>query len=82
MIVVYVDICIYLLQNANTKLYFTKVKRNSINQYTVNKLLTQNVYCISHDSIIFLILCKPLFYFFSTVCGQKGQLVNDLVDRY
>ena len=52
-IVVCIDICIYSLQIANTKLYFTKVKRNLVNKYTVNKLLTQNVYRINHDSRIF-----------------------------
>ena len=24
----------------------------------------------------------PLLYLFSSICGQKGQPVNDLVDRY
>ena len=52
-IVVHIDTCIYSLQIANMKLCFTKVKRNSINHYTVNKLSTQNVYCVSHDLRIF-----------------------------
>ena len=52
-IVVHIDICIYSLQVANTKLYITNVKRNSINQHTVNNLSSLNVYCVIHDSRIF-----------------------------
>ena len=72
MIVVCIDICIYSLQIASTKLYFTKVKRNLINQHTVNKLFTQK--CIS---------CKPRFKSISKVqvCHCCTSIVQCVVRK-
>ena len=61
------------------KLYVTNVKRNLINHYNINKLSTQNVYHVNQDSRIFKSLSMPLFYFFSSICVQIGQPVNDLL---
>ena len=71
-IVVGIDICIFSLKIANTKLYFTKVKRNLINQHTVNKLLTQK--CISR---------KPRFKSISKVrvCHCCTSLVQCVVRK-
>ena len=71
-IVVCIDICTYLLQIPNTKLYFTKVKRNLINQHAAYKLLTQK--CIAH---------KPRFKSISKVrvCHRCTSLVQCVVRK-
>ena len=47
-------IYVYIHYKLQTQSYILqKSKENSINQYTVNKLLTQNVYQVSQDSRIF-----------------------------